>query len=129
MRAEALHGKGSGHTNLLLVVKRLIVQIFKLSLGSDGLVYLLLSGNTSFPPISVQFFNSVRPLGIGVTWNLPFLPRLFDRGIQLFTQLFQLCLPLVPDNVDLGVVGNGFERDMWNTFINEAVTDISLYAL
>ena len=43
--AEALDGEGTGHADLLLVLVRLVVKIFKLGLGGDGLVDFLLPGD------------------------------------------------------------------------------------
>jgi hypothetical protein len=48
--AEALHGEGTGHADLLFVVVGLVVEVFKLGLGGDGLVDLLLPGDAGLPP-------------------------------------------------------------------------------
>jgi hypothetical protein len=72
--AEALHGEGTGHADLLLVVVGLVVEVFKLGLGGDGLVDLLLPGDAGLPPVGVQLLRRVRPLGIGLARNLPLLP-------------------------------------------------------
>ena len=51
MGAEALHGEWTGHADLLLVVVRLVIQVFGLRLGSDGRVDLLLAADTQLPTI------------------------------------------------------------------------------
>jgi hypothetical protein len=48
--AEALHSEGTGHTDFLLVVVGLVVEVFIVGLGGDGLVDLLLAGNAGGPP-------------------------------------------------------------------------------
>ena len=59
--AEALHGEGTGHADLLLVVVGLVVEVFKLGLGGDGLVDLLLPGDAGLPPVGVQIGRFGRP--------------------------------------------------------------------
>ena len=43
----------------------------------------------------------------------------------MFAQRLELPLPLVPDDVDLGVIGDGFERDVRYALVNEAVADVA----
>lgn len=50
-------------------------------------------------------------------------------GIQLLAQRLQLGLPLVPDDVDLGVVGDGFQGDVRHALIDKAVADVALHRL
>ena len=38
--------------------------------------------------------------------NLPLLPLLLGRGVQVLAQRLQRLLPLVPDDIDLRVVGD-----------------------
>ena len=127
--AEAFDGERTGHADLLLVVVGLVVEVFELGLGGDGGVDLLLSGDAGLPPVGVQLLRCVRPLGIGLARNLPFLPVLLERGVQLLAQRLQLRLPLVPDDIDLGVVGDGFERDVRHALIDEAVADVPVHRL
>jgi len=51
--AEALHGEGTGHADLLLIVIWFIVEIFKFGPGSDGFVDLLLPGYAGLPPVGM----------------------------------------------------------------------------
>ena len=129
VRAEALDGEGTGHADLLLVVVGLVVEVFKLGLGGDGRVDLLLPGDAGLPPVGVQLLRRVRPLGIGLARNLPLLPGLLERGVQLLAQRLQLRLPLVPDDIDLRVVGDGLERDVRHALIDEAVADVPVHRL
>ncbi len=57
------------------------------------------------------------------------MPGFLQRGVQRFPQRPQLRLPLVPDDVDLRVVGDRFERDMRHALIDESVADIPVYRL
>ena len=54
---------------------------------------------------------------------------LLERGVQLLAQRFQLLLPLVPDDIDLGVVGDGLERDVRHALVDEAVADVAVHGL
>ena len=49
--------------------------------------------------------------------------------VQLLAQRLQLRLPLVPDDIDLGVVGDGLERDVRHALIDEAVADVPMHGL
>ena len=66
VRAEALHGEGTGHADLLLVLVGLVVEVFELGLGGDGGVDLLLPGDARLPPVGVQFLRRLRP-----AWHRP----------------------------------------------------------
>ena len=61
MGAEALDGERTGYSDLLLVVVGFVVEVFKLGLGSDGLVDLLLPGDAGPPPVGVKFGGRVGP--------------------------------------------------------------------
>jgi hypothetical protein len=77
----------------------------------------------------VQLLRGVGPAGVGVARDLPFLPGFVERGIQRFAQGFELRLPLLPDDVDLGVVGDRLERDVRHALIDEAVAEVALHRL
>ena len=49
--------------------------------------------------------------------------------VQCFAQRLQIGLPLVPDDINLRVVGDGLERDVRHALIDEAVTDVPLHRL
>ena len=106
MRAKALHGEGTGNADLLVIGIGLVAEVFKLCLGGDGLVDLLLAGDAGLTPVGVPFLRRIRPLGIGLSGNLPFLPPLPERRVKLLAQRLQLRLPLLPYDVDLSVVGD-----------------------
>ena len=130
MRAEALDGEGAGDADLLLIGVGLVVEIFKLGLGGDGLVDLLLSGDAGLPPVGVQSLRRVRPVRIGFARNLPFLPGLLQRRRSAISRKrLQLRLPLLPDDIDLRVVGDGLERDVRHALIDEAVADVAMHWL
>ena len=51
---------------------------------------------------------------------------LAERGIELRAQRLQRLLPFLPDDVDLGVVGDVFERDMRHALVDEAEADVAM---
>ena len=61
--------------------------------------------------------------------DFPFLPILIESRVQLDAQRLQLGLPLVPDDVNLGVVGDGFERDVRHAFVDEAMANVPVHGL
>ena len=83
----------------------------------------------ALPPIGVQFLRRSGHFVIGFARNLPLLPVLLERRVQLLAQRLQLRLPFVPDDIDLRVVGDGFERDVWHALIDEAVADVPVHRL
>src|SRR6185312_9202723 len=98
--------------DFLLVLVGLVIEVFGIGLGCDGGVNLALAGDAFAPPVGVQLAGRVGPLGVGLARDFPFPPMLAKRLVQLFAQWFQLRLELVPDDVDLGVVGDGLQRDV-----------------
>ena len=54
---------------------------------------------------------------------------LLERSVQLLAQRLQLRLPLLPDDIDLGVVGDGLERDVRHALVDEAVADVAVHGL
>ena len=61
MRRQALNRERPGHADFLVVRVRLVVEIFKLGLGSDGGVNLFLPGDACLPPVGVQLCRSLGP--------------------------------------------------------------------
>ena len=58
--------------------------------------------------------------------DLPFLPGLLAGGVQRLAQRLQRRLPLLPDDIDLGVVGDGLEGDVRHALVDEAVADVAV---
>ena len=46
-------------------------------------------------------------------------PASAERGVQLVAQWFQGLLELLPDDVNLGIVGDGLEGDVGNPLVDE----------
>src|SRR5437899_12850697 len=103
--------------------------MLELRLGGDGRVDLLLPPDARLPPVSVHRLRDVRPLGFGLARDLPLLPLLLQRGVELLAQRLQPRLPLLPDDVDLRVVGDGLERNVGYALVNEALTDVAMRRL
>ena len=49
-----------------------------------------------------------------------------QRRVQLFPQRLQLLLEVLPDGVDLCVVGDVTELDVWHPLIDEALADVAM---
>jgi hypothetical protein len=106
VRRDALDRKRPCYSNLSVILVGFVVEVFVLRLGGDGGVDLLLAGDALLPPSSMQLSRLGRPLVLGVAWDLPVLPRLAERLVELCAQRLERLLELLPDDVDLGVVGN-----------------------
>ncbi len=62
------------------------------------------------------------------TRRSPFPVILFilsNRLRKLGAQRVQRGLPLLPDHVDLGVVGDGLQRDVRHALVDEALPDVA----
>jgi len=123
VRGKAFHGERSGDANLFPVLIGLVVKVFVIGLGSDGGVDFLLPGDALLPPLSMERFGFLRPFLLGLAGDFPFLPGFAKRLVELLTERLQGPLELFPDHVDFGVVGNGFQGDVRNSFINEPLTN------
>ncbi|MCY1529509.1 hypothetical protein D9M68_646580 [compost metagenome] len=77
----------------------------------------------------MQLLGLFRPLLTRFARDLPLLPGLLQQPVQLRAQRFQRLLPLLPDHVDLGVVGDGFQRDVRHAVIDKAVADVAMHGL
>ena len=126
VRREALDRERSRDADLPVVRIRLVVEVLELRLGRDGGVDLVLPRDACLPPITVDRLRDVGPLRFGLARDLPLLPLLLQRGIQLFAQGLQPRLPLLPDDVDLGVVGDRLERDVGHALVDEPLTDVAV---
>ena len=59
-----------------------------------------------------------------LSWDFPFLPVGSADFVKLLSERFELFLPLVPDDIDLGVVGDRLEGDVRHALIDEAMADV-----
>jgi hypothetical protein len=66
------------------------------------------------------------PAGGDLAGDLPFLPASTEQGVQPRTQRFEPLLGLVPDHVDLGIVGNGLKGYVRRALIDEALADVAV---
>ena len=73
----------------------------------------------------MQIFRSLGPGADCFTRDLPFFPLLFQCRVQRMPQRFERELILVPDHVDLDVVGDLARRDIGLSFVNEPFTKAS----
>ena len=49
--------------------------------------------------------------GASLARDFPFFPFLAERGVEFAAQRFELRLKLIPNHVDLGVIGDRPESD------------------
>ena len=124
VRAEALHGKGSGDADFLVVGVGPIVEELVLGLGRDGGVDLSSAGRCG--PATIRHAVLGRwPSCFCLAGNLPFLPCFLSAAFSFSRNGSSVDLPLVPDDIDFRVVGDGLERDVRHALIDEAVADVS----
>lgn len=60
----------------------------------------------------MEIFCFLRPLFVGIARDFPFFPILAERLVQPFPQRFQRFLKLLPNDVDLRIVGDLAQLDM-----------------
>ena len=124
--------KGPATRTHLLVLVGLVVEVLELGLGGDGGVDLLLPGDARLPPVGVQLLRRsrdhlLRRPRAGISHSCQVL---LERGVQLGSRSgSSFACHCVPDDVDLGVVGDGFERDVRHALIDEAVADVAVHGL
>jgi hypothetical protein len=121
---EALDGERAGHADLLRVLIRLVVEILELRPGGDGGVDLLLPGDACLPPAGVDVHGRDAPFRVRLDGDLPLLPLLVERRVELFAERLKGLLPLLPNDVDLGVVRDRLQRDVRDALVDEAVADV-----
>ena len=124
VRRQALYGEGAGDADLFFVLVGLVVEVFVVGLGGDGGVDFLLPGDALFPPVRVNSSDLLGPGVIGIAGDFPFLVGCAECVVQLPTQRFQRPLELLPDDVNLGVVGDGLERDVGYALVHETLADV-----
>src|SRR5215831_19334146 len=54
----------------------------------------------------------------------PILPMIVERSVQAAPQRLQRLLPPLPDDIDLGVVGDRLQGDMRHPLIDETLANI-----
>ena len=121
---NALHREGACDADLPVVLVGFVVEVFVIRLGCDGGVDLLLPGDALCPPVAVNISGLLGPSLFGVAGDFPLFPGGAERAVQLFTQRLQRLLELLPDHVDLGVVGDGLERDVGHALVHETLSDV-----
>src|SRR5579864_1738229 len=77
----------------------------------------------------MKLSHSFRPLYIGFARDVPLLPGLLESSVQGIAQLFQSCLPLAPDDIDLSVVCDRLKSDVGHSLVDKAVADVPMHRL
>jgi hypothetical protein len=122
---EALHGEGAGDAHRLVVLVGLVVEQLGVGGAGDAGVDLLLTLAPRLPPGRMQRRGLLWPRSAGRTGNLPLCPVLAQQPVQFAGQPLQFRLPARMNRVDLGVVGDGLERDVRHALVDEALADIA----
>ena len=126
VRREALHREGSGDPDLPLVLVGLVVEVLVVGLGGDGGVDLLLPGDAGLPPqsacVSTASAGQDSDASRGISHSSQ---SASSAGVQVLAQRLHRLLPAFPDDVDLGVVGDGLERDVRHALVDEALADVA----
>src|SRR5690606_13736756 len=125
VRRNALNSKWSRYSYHPRILVGLVVQILELRPGRNRRVDLLLTLDAELPPLRVDPLCLIGPAVVGGARYLPFLPALAENRIQLLPERLKLFLELLPDDVDLRVVGNGPQCDAGYPFVHETIPDIA----
>ena len=57
--------------------------------------------------------------------DFPLLPLLAEGGVEPGAEGLQGLLPRLPDHVDLGIVGDGFQGDVGHALVDEALANVA----
>ena len=126
VRRQALDGERAGDADLGRVHIGPVVEIFDVGAALDGLVDLALPIDAGLPPCGVVLLDGIRPRGIGLARDLPFLPRLAERLVETLAQRLERRLSGFPDRVDLLVVGDRLQCDVRRAIVDEALADVAV---
>src|SRR5690606_33194859 len=83
-----------------------------------------LARDPSLPPILVDPLRRFRPDRLGIAGDFPLLPPLAECLVERLPEGLKGLLPPLPDDINLGVVRDGLEGDVWHTLIDEALPDV-----
>jgi hypothetical protein len=127
VRRQALHGERAGDAHLAVILVGAVVEVLELRLRGDGGVDLALAGDALLPEGGEQWLSGWWPVGRAFAGDFPLLERLREAGggRQLLAERRELAFVLLPDDVDLGVIGDVAELDVWHALVDEAVADVS----
>jgi hypothetical protein len=123
---EAFDRERARDADFFIVFVRFVVEVFGFGFGGDGVIDFFLPGDAGVPPLRVELFDVFGPFVVRFAGDFPFFPGAIKGGVELGAEGFECVLPLFPDDIDFSVVGNGFEGDMGDTFVDEAEADISV---
>ena len=125
VRRQALDREGTGDADARVVAIGLVVEVLVVRFGSDGGVDLSLAGDARLPPIGMRGRGIGRPIFVGVARDFPLLPLPAEGGVEPGAERLQGLLPALPDHVDFGIVGDGFQGDVGHALIDEALADVA----
>ena len=126
MRRKAFHCERASYSCPVAVFVGLVVQELKLGSCRNRGIDHLLSGDALVPPLLVQFMRFLCPRLVGIAWDLPFLPLHLQRPVQRLPEWLQLFLVLLPNDVDLGIVGYVPQGDVGHPLVDEPLPHVAV---
>jgi hypothetical protein len=118
---QALDSERAGDADARVVGIGLFVEVLEFRLGGDRGVVLLLPADARMPPFGMQLLRRV-----GIARDFPLLPVLGEGGVESVAERFERLPLLLPNYVDLRVVGDRTQRDMWHPLVDEAMANVTM---
>ena len=128
VRREALHRERPGDAHPGIVHVGPVVEVLDIGRLGDRGVDPPLPLDARLPPGGVQLLGGVGPRFASASRGIfPLLPVSCPSALlSCSPQRLQGLLVRLPDDVDLGVVGDGLERDMRRALVDEALADVAV---
>ena len=120
---DGLDGEGAGDADFRPIVLRLIVEGFLGSVSLNARVDLGLPLLPGGKELFMGFLCNFRPGGVGVEGNFPLFVGGLYGGVESGEGGLDLRPVLLVDDVDLGVIRDGFEGDMRDGLVHKAACD------
>ncbi len=124
MRRQALDRERPGDAHSRFVFIGAVVAQFDVGGLGDRGVDLLLTGYAALPPLRMGLLRGGGPCRRSLARDFPVLECLAERGVQLRAQRLQLRLPLLVDDVYLGIICNISQRDVRRSLVDEAQAEV-----
>ena len=124
VRRQALDRERAGDADARIVHVGRVVEIFDVGARGDRGVDLASAGRCALPTSWREAPRLKRARRRAGRAGFAILPSSCRGGVERGAQRFEHRLPLLPDDVDLGVVGDRLQRDVRHALIDEALADI-----
>ena len=88
---------------------------------------MLLARDARLPPGGVQLLGDRRASPVSASRGISHSSQVLPSAVLSSARSgSRVCLPGLPDDVDLGVVGDGLERDVRRALVDEALADVAV---